>query len=74
MSPGTRGWVVPLAWTAVLLDGFDLVVLGTVLPVLLLRGHIWGLTPATASVVSTVGLAGMRCSSPARCPRWSWFR
>ncbi|MGW4000073.1 MFS transporter [Amycolatopsis sp. NPDC004772] len=58
MSPGTRGWVVPLAWTAVLLDGFDLVVLGTVLPVLL-RGHVWGLTPATASVVSTVGLAGM---------------
>jgi MFS family permease len=49
---------VPLAWTAVLLDGFDLVVLGTVLPVLL-RGHVWGLTPGTASVVSTVGLAGM---------------
>jgi MFS transporter, AAHS family, benzoate transport protein len=58
MSPGTRSWVVPLAWTAVLLDGFDLVVLGTVLPVLL-RDHVWGLTPGTASVVSTVGLAGM---------------
>jgi len=58
MSPGARSWVVPLAWTAVLLDGFDLVVLGTVLPVLL-RGHVWGLTPATASVVSTVGLVGM---------------
>jgi MFS family permease len=49
---------VPLAWTAVLLDGFDLVVLGSVLPVLL-RDHVWGLTPATASIVSTVGLAGM---------------
>lgn len=58
MSPGARSWVVPLAWTAVLLDGFDLVVLGTVLPVLL-RDHVWGLTPATASVVSTVGLIGM---------------
>jgi benzoate transport len=58
MSPGTRSWVVPLAWTAVLLDGFDLVVLGTVLPVLL-RDHVWGLNPATASVVSTVGLGGM---------------
>ncbi|MEC3977087.1 MFS transporter [Amycolatopsis sp. H20-H5] len=53
-----RSWVVPLAWTAVLLDGFDLVVLGTVLPALL-RDHVWGLTPGTASVVSTVGLIGM---------------
>jgi len=50
--------VVPLAWTAVLLDGFDLVVLGTVLPALL-RDHVWGLTPGTASVISTFGLIGM---------------
>ena len=28
-------WATSLAWSAVLLDGFDLVVLGTVLPVLL---------------------------------------
>jgi AAHS family benzoate transporter-like MFS transporter len=59
MSPATaRSWVVPLAWTAVLLDGFDLVVLGSVLPTLL-RDHVWGLTPGTASVVSTFGLIGM---------------
>ncbi|QFZ22967.1 MFS transporter [Saccharothrix syringae] len=51
-------WVLPLGWTAVLLDGFDLVVLGTVLPVLLERGE-WGLTPASASAVSTAGLVGM---------------
>ncbi|GAA1980260.1 hypothetical protein GCM10009754_66030 [Amycolatopsis minnesotensis] len=51
-------WVRPLAWTAVLLDGFDLVVLGTALPVLL-RDRVWGLTPGTASAVSTVGLVGM---------------
>jgi AAHS family benzoate transporter-like MFS transporter len=56
-SPG-RGWVLPLCWSAVLLDGFDLVVLGTVLPVLL-RGNVWGLTPGTATVVSTIGLVGM---------------
>ena len=28
------GWVAPLCWIAVLLDGFDLVVVGTVVPVL----------------------------------------
>ncbi|WET79424.1 aromatic acid/H+ symport family MFS transporter [Amycolatopsis sp. QT-25] len=59
MSPAAaRPWVVPLAWTAVLLDGFDLVVLGTVLPALL-RDRVWGLTPGTASVISTFGLIGM---------------
>ncbi|MBB5853749.1 MFS transporter [Amycolatopsis umgeniensis] len=59
MSPAAaRSWVVTLAWTAVLLDGFDLVVLGTVLPALL-RDHVWGLTPGTASVISTFGLIGM---------------
>jgi MFS family permease len=57
MSTSQR-WVLPLSWTAVLLDGFDLVVLGTVLPVLL-QEKVWGLNPASASVVSTVGLVGM---------------
>jgi MFS transporter, AAHS family, benzoate transport protein len=49
-------WVLPLGWAAVLLDGFDLVVLGTVLPVLLEQKM---LTPGTASAVATVGLVGM---------------
>ncbi|GAB3286542.1 MFS transporter [Parasphingorhabdus pacifica] len=51
-------WVLPLCWAAVLLDGFDLVVLGSVLPVLLDEGQ-WGITPASASVASTAGLVGM---------------
>jgi AAHS family benzoate transporter-like MFS transporter len=51
-------WATSLAWSAVLLDGFDLVVLGTVLPVLL-DGEVWGLDAASASVVSTFGLIGM---------------
>ncbi|MER6945331.1 aromatic acid/H+ symport family MFS transporter [Nonomuraea sp. NPDC000554] len=50
--------VLLLCWSAILLDGFDLVVLGTVLPALL-RDHVWGLTPAVASVIGTVGLVGM---------------
>lgn len=49
-------WVLPLCWTAVLLDGFDLVVLGTVIPTLLQEGI---LTTASASAVSTAGLVGM---------------
>ncbi|RJQ90024.1 MFS transporter [Amycolatopsis panacis] len=59
MATNTRnGWVRPLCWTAVLLDGFDLVVLGVVLPVLL-GTRIWGMTPAPGTLISTVGLAGM---------------
>lgn len=54
----SRGWVLPLCWSAVLLDGFDLVVLGTVLPVLL-AGHVWNLTAADAAFASTIGLVGM---------------
>ncbi|MCO1579179.1 aromatic acid/H+ symport family MFS transporter [Crossiella sp. SN42] len=51
-------WVQPLCWTAVLLDGFDLVVLGVVLPVLL-GEQVWGLTAGTGAAVSTAGLVGM---------------
>jgi AAHS family benzoate transporter-like MFS transporter len=47
-----------LCWAAVLLDGYDLVVLGTVIPVLL-RDRVWGITPAGATGIATAGLAGM---------------
>jgi AAHS family benzoate transporter-like MFS transporter len=52
------GWVAPLCWLAVALEGFDLVVLGVVLPSLL-ADKSWGLTPNTASLVSVVGLVGV---------------
>jgi MFS family permease len=51
-------WVLPLCWAAILLDGFDLVVFGVVLPVLL-DDPSWDLTPAVGSVVATIGLVGM---------------
>lgn len=54
----TAGWVAPLAWTAVLLDGFDLVIMGTVLPSLL-RYQPWGLNPGSATWLVTIGLIGM---------------
>ncbi|TDD52674.1 MFS transporter [Kribbella antibiotica] len=56
MSRGS--WVRALCWSAVLLDGFDLVVLGTITPVLL-SDKVWGYTPSVAAAVSTAGLAGM---------------
>ncbi|MBQ6645002.1 MAG: aromatic acid/H+ symport family MFS transporter [Saccharopolyspora sp.] len=59
---GYARWVVPLCWSAVLLEGFDVVVLGSVLPVLLDQGQ-WGLTHASGSLVSTAGLIGMTIGS-----------
>ena len=52
------GWVLPLCWIAILLDGFDLVVLGAVLPSLLEYAP-WGLDPGSASLISVTGLVGM---------------
>ncbi|MHA6630750.1 MFS transporter [Pseudonocardia sichuanensis] len=52
------GWVAPLCWSAVALEGFDLVVLGVVLSPML-RDGVWGLTPATGSLISVVGLLGV---------------
>ncbi len=59
-SPGARAamWVAPLCWIAVLLDGFDLVVLGAVIPSLL-DYDAWGLSTGTITMISTFGLIGM---------------
>ncbi|MGY1604995.1 MFS transporter [Geodermatophilus sp. SYSU D00815] len=52
------GWVAPLCWIAVLLDGFDLVVVGTVVPALQEPAE-WGLSGAGTTFVITIGLVGM---------------
>src|SRR3954465_2784680 len=52
------GWVAPLCWIAVLLDGFDLVVVGTVVPALQEPGGR-GLSGAGTTFVITIGLVGM---------------
>jgi AAHS family benzoate transporter-like MFS transporter len=52
------GWVAALCWTAVLLDGFDLVVVGTVVPALT-QPQEWALSPGGATFVVTIGLVGM---------------
>ena len=55
---GVPGAVTPLCWSAVLLDGYDLVVLGTVIPVLV-GDSVFGLTDASATAIATTGLVGM---------------
>jgi MFS family permease len=50
--------VAPLCWIAVLLDGFDLVVVGTVVPSLL-EPEEFALTGTGATAVITIGLVGM---------------
>ena len=55
---GVPGAVTPLCWSAVLLDGYDLVVLGTVIPVLT-SNAVFGITDATATAIATTGLIGM---------------
>jgi benzoate transport len=52
------GAVAPLCWIAVLLDGFDLVVVGTVVPALQ-EPDEWQLSPGGTTFVITIGLVGM---------------
>jgi AAHS family benzoate transporter-like MFS transporter len=70
-AAGPRGaraaWAAPLCWLAVALEGFDLVVLGVVLPSLL-RDPSWGLNPASASLISVVGLVGVMVGALASGP------
>jgi AAHS family benzoate transporter-like MFS transporter len=57
-TAGATGAVAALCWLAVLLDGFDLVVVGTVVPVLQ-QPEEWGLTGPGTTFVITIGLVGM---------------
>lgn len=51
-------WPVALCWLAVALDGFDLVVLGAVIPTLLESGDL-GFTGPSVTLAATVGLVGV---------------
>lgn len=53
-----NGWVAPLCWSTIALEGFDLVVLGVVIPSLL-KEPSWGLNPGSAALIATVGLIGV---------------
>lgn len=51
-------WPVLLCWVAVALDGFDLVVLGAVIPTLSATGAL-GFTDSSLTTASTIGLVGV---------------
>ena len=51
-------WPVVLCWLAVALDGFDLVVLGAVIPTMAKQSAL-GFTNETLTLASTLGLAGV---------------
>ena len=53
-----HAWPVALCWLAVALDGFDLVVLGAVIPTLLESGDL-GFTGPSVTLAATLGLVGV---------------
>ena len=55
---GSRLWAVALCWVAVALDGFDLVVIGAVIPTLSKTGDL-GFTDASLTTAATLGLVGV---------------
>lgn len=54
----TRLWALALCWVAVALDGFDLVVIGAVIPTLSKSGDL-GFTDASLTTAATIGLVGV---------------
>ena len=54
----TGFWPVLLCWLAVALEGFDLVVIGAVIPTLSKTGDL-GFTDASLTTASTIGLVGV---------------
>ena len=53
-----RLWAIALCWVAVALDGFDLVVIGAVIPTLSKSGDL-GFTDGSLTTASTIGLVGV---------------
>lgn len=57
-ASGRNAWTVILCWITVMLEGYDLVVLGAIIPTLLKTRHL-GMTAADATTVATLSLVGV---------------
>ncbi|MEJ1200327.1 MULTISPECIES: MFS transporter [unclassified Streptomyces] len=55
---GNSTWTVILCWITVLLEGYDLVVLGAIIPTLLKTHHL-GMTAGDATTIATLSLVGV---------------
>ncbi|MEQ3551926.1 aromatic acid/H+ symport family MFS transporter [Pseudonocardia nematodicida] len=53
----SRAWVIALCWAVIVVDGYDLIVYGTVLPTLI-SGE-WALDPGQAGFIGSLALIGM---------------
>ncbi|MFD6161423.1 MFS transporter [Nocardia sp. NPDC060256] len=60
-------WSAVLCWLTVLLEGYDLVVLGAVIPTLIDQHHI-GFTAASATFAATISLVGVAIGATASGP------
>lgn len=56
--PSRSAWTVVLCWITVLLEGYDLVVLGAIIPTLLKTHHL-GMTAGDATTIATLSLVGV---------------
>ncbi|NEY36328.1 MFS transporter [Streptomyces sp. PRKS01-65] len=57
-SRGRGAWTVALCWITVMLEGYDLVVLGAIIPTLLKTHHL-GMTAGDATTIATLSLVGV---------------
>ncbi|MFE7954769.1 MFS transporter [Streptomyces sp. NPDC057413] len=70
--PSRSAWTVVLCWITVLLEGYDLVVLGAIIPTLLKTHHL-GMTAGDATTVATLSLVGVAIGAVSAGPladRW----
>ncbi|MER5179033.1 aromatic acid/H+ symport family MFS transporter [Streptomyces sp. NPDC002896] len=65
-------WTVILCWITVMLEGYDLVVLGAIIPTLLKTHHL-GMTAGDATTIATLSLVGVAIGAVCVGPMADWL-
>jgi MFS family permease len=71
-AAGRGAWTVVLCWITVLLEGYDLVVLGALIPTLLKTHHL-GMTAGDATTIATLSLVGVAIGAVCVGPLADWL-